>query len=201
MLVDRVNTGISIVLEMLIFINIIILLKRKPKIVKGKYLFYFLWAVVIAEFIGLMEVFIHYRASIEEGVFFSLLCFTIPLYILISKKFDLLFYNFNTKNLYETLSNILKEKDIFFDTIFDGNFKYKINIPQYDSAIKIWGSKESSCLRIIGKERKKVFKDIENQLEEDISKVDNKNIAFREILCSIILLVAFSWTILCQIIN
>lgn len=194
---DIVNTVLMGIIEIVIFINIVMLVKRKPKIVNAKYIFYPAGAVIIIELIGLMGVFISHHRAIEEILFF-LFILSIPLLILYIKKAEipnLYFINFNTRNLYDLISNILKEKDIFFDTIYDGNLKYKINIPEWESAVRIFGTKESSGLRVAGKNRKETLTYMQSIIEEKIPKVENENISFKEILISIILLVFFSWNI------
>lgn len=192
-----VNTVLIIIVEIGILINIVILLKRKPKMVKTKHIFYPTGVIIAIEYIGPIEAVISHHAPIEE-ILFYLFILAIPLLILLiqkAKSGDMYFINFNTRNLYDLISNILKEKDIFFDTIYDGDLKYKINIPEWDSTIKIFGTKESSALRVVGKNRKETLVYLQNIIREKIPKVENENISFKEILISIVLLVFFSWNI------
>ncbi len=192
-----VNTVLIIIVEIGILMNIVMLLKRKPKMIKTKHIFYPAGAIIAIEYIGLIEVFIIHHVSIEE-ILFYLFILAIPLLILCIKKAEiphLYFINLNTRSLYDLISNILKEKDIFFDTIYDGNLKYKINIPEWESTVRIFGTKESSALRVGGKNRKETLVYLQNIIREKIPKVENENISFKEILISIILLVFFSWNI------
>lgn len=192
-----VNTVLIIIVEIGILINIVILLKRKPKMVKTKHIFYPTGVIIAIEYIGPIEAFISHHVPIEE-ILFYLFILAIPLLILWiqkAKSGDMYFINFNTKNLYDLISNILKEKDIFFDTIYDGDLKYKINVPDWESTVRIFGTKESSALRVSGKNRKETLVYLQNIIREKIPKVENENTSFKEILISIILLVFFSWNI------